>query len=86
MRTNLKCSASVATIDSQTYELDAINRNDFPILSVEAHPGKPVLYLDSAASSQKPIYVLDKMEEYYRTSHSNVHRGIVVSDEYFVQE
>lgn len=55
--------------------LDAINREDFPILQTEAYPGKPLIYLDSGASSQKPTYVLDQMQDYYMTSHSNVHRG-----------
>lgn len=55
--------------------MEAIKREDFPILTIEAHPAKPLIYLDSAASSHKPRYVLDKMDEYYRTSHSNVHRG-----------
>ena len=55
--------------------MKSINRKDFPVLSVEAHPSKQLIYLDSAASSQKPLYVLEKMDDYYRTSHSNVHRG-----------
>jgi len=53
----------------------AINRKDFPILYTEAYPGKPLVYLDSAASSQKPLHVLTAMDEYYKTSHANVHRG-----------
>lgn len=53
----------------------AINRKDFPVLYTEAHPGKPLVYLDSAASSQKPLHVLNAMDEYYKTSHANVHRG-----------
>lgn len=66
---NVKPSASSVP------ELDAINRQDFPILDTEAYPGKPLIYLDSGASSQKPVQVLDAMDEYYRTSHANVHRG-----------
>jgi cysteine desulfurase/selenocysteine lyase len=54
-------------------DVDAIRR-DFPILSQTIN-GKPLAYLDNAASSQKPIAVLDAMDRYYRTSHSNVHRG-----------
>ncbi len=54
---------------------DAINREDFQILDIEAYPGRRLIYLDSAASSQKPLGVLHAMDEYYRTSHSNVHRG-----------
>jgi cysteine desulfurase / selenocysteine lyase len=51
-------------------------RKDFPILSQEVRPGVSLVYLDSAASSQKPRQVLEAMDHYYRTSHSNVHRGI----------
>ncbi len=51
-------------------------RADFPILDVEAYPGVPLVFLDSAASSQKPTAVLEAMDQYYRTHHANVHRGI----------
>lgn len=51
-------------------------RADFPILDVEVRPGVPLVYLDSAASSQKPRPVLAAMDDYYRTSHANVHRGL----------
>src|SRR6266566_2771775 len=50
-------------------------RNDFPILSREVH-GKPLVYLDSTASSQKPRAVIDAMNVYYETYHANVHRGV----------
>jgi cysteine desulfurase/selenocysteine lyase len=46
----------------------------FPILSQEVH-GKPLVYLDSAASSQKPNEVIDAVSTYYREDHANVHRG-----------
>jgi cysteine desulfurase/selenocysteine lyase len=49
-------------------------REDFPILSREVH-GKPLVFLDSAASSQKPTVVIDAMDTYYRQTHANVHRG-----------
>lgn len=49
-------------------------RKDFPILTREVH-GKPLVYLDSGASSQRPEIVIDTMDHYYRTYHSNVHRG-----------
>ncbi|MDQ1713179.1 MAG: cysteine desulfurase / selenocysteine lyase [Frankiaceae bacterium] len=52
-------------------------RKDFPILSREVH-GRPLVYLDSAASSQRPQAVLDAMTEYYERHHANVHRGIYV--------
>lgn len=51
-------------------------RADFPILTREVHPGVQLVYLDSAASSQKPRQVVEAMNDYYRQSHSNVHRGI----------
>lgn len=56
-------------------------RADFPILDQEAHPGKRLVFLDSAASSQKPRQVIDAMSHYYETSHANVHRGIHVLSE-----
>ncbi len=49
-------------------------RADFPILSREVN-GKPLVYLDSTASSQKPLAVIDAMERFYRQSNANVHRG-----------
>ncbi len=51
-------------------------RNDFPILSRQVHGGKPLVFLDSAASSQKPTAVIDAMNTYYRSYHANVHRGV----------
>ena len=50
-------------------------RADFPILSRRVH-GAPLVYLDSAATSQKPTAVLDAMEAYYRETNANVHRGV----------
>lgn len=49
-------------------------RADFPILSREVH-GRPLVYLDSAASSQKPTRVIRAMTEYLEQHHANVHRG-----------
>lgn len=57
------------------YDVDAI-RADFPILHQEHSPGKPLIYLDNAASSQHPNQVIDAMSDYYRRYHANVHRGI----------
>ena len=57
-------------------------RADFPILQREVHPGVPLVYLDSAASSQKPTAVIAAMDTYYRQHNANVHRGIhQLSDE-----
>ncbi|MDD4778573.1 MAG: cysteine desulfurase [Fermentimonas sp.] len=50
-------------------------RADFPILSREVY-GKPLVYLDNAATSQKPQCVMDKITEMYTTVNSNVHRGV----------
>ncbi len=49
-------------------------RKDFPILHQEIN-GKPLIYFDSAASSQKPIAVLNTLQGYYEKDHANVHRG-----------
>ena len=51
-------------------------RADFPILQQEHSPGKPLIYLDSAASSQRPTQVIEAMDDYYRRYHANVHRGV----------
>ncbi len=51
-------------------------RADFPILQREVRPGMPVIYLDSTATAQKPLAVIEAMESYYRRSNANVHRGI----------
>ena len=50
-------------------------RDDFPILSRKVH-GKPLVYLDNAATSQKPRAVIQALTEYYETYNSNVHRGV----------
>jgi cysteine desulfurase/selenocysteine lyase len=53
-------------------------RADFPILTREVHPGKPLIYLDSGATSQKPVAVIESMDAFYRNSNANTHRGIHV--------
>ncbi|WP_374717875.1 cysteine desulfurase [Neobacillus sp.] len=50
-------------------------RKQFPILDQEVN-GKPLVYLDSAATSQKPVQVIETLERYYREYNSNVHRGV----------
>ena len=55
-------------------------RADFPILEQEIH-GKPLAYLDSAVSAQKPRQVLDAIRTFYETSYGNVHRGVYTLSE-----
>src|SRR5690554_4190270 len=50
-------------------------RADFPILSREVY-GKPLVYFDNAATTQKPVCVMDKITEMYTTVNANVHRGV----------
>ncbi|MGP8214557.1 MAG: aminotransferase class V-fold PLP-dependent enzyme [Bacteroidia bacterium] len=57
-------------------EFDVQNiRKDFPILNVKVH-GRPLIYFDNAASTQKPLFVIKSIENYYETINSNVHRGV----------
>jgi len=51
-------------------------RSDFPILNRHVKPGVPLVYLDSTATSQKPSSVLLAMDDFYRKSNANIHRGI----------
>ena len=62
-----------ATI-SNVYDVNRI-RADFPILAMQVY-GKPLVYLDNAASAQKPRAVLDRLEAAYTTQYANVHRGL----------
>ena len=50
-------------------------RADFPILSLQVH-GKPLVYLDNGATTQKPLCVIDKIREMYCSVNANVHRGV----------
>ncbi len=50
-------------------------RNDFPILRQEVN-GMPLIYLDNAATTQKPVQVIERITRYYETENSNVHRGV----------
>jgi cysteine desulfurase/selenocysteine lyase len=63
----------------------ARTREDFPILKTLVH-GKPLVYLDNAATSQKPRTVLDTLSRYYTEENSNVHRGIHYLSELATQE
>ena len=55
-------------------DIDSI-REQFPILHQEVN-GKPLVYLDNGASSQKPKRVIDAISHYYENDHANVHRGV----------
>jgi cysteine desulfurase / selenocysteine lyase len=63
-----------ATTARPPLDVEAIRR-DFPVLDREVN-GRPLCYLDNAASSQRPRAVIDSMSRYYETSHANVHRGV----------
>ena len=68
--------AANLSFDKQTPPLDVeAVRRDFPILATKVH-GHPLVYLDSAASSQRALPVLRAVEEYETHSHANVHRGV----------
>ncbi len=61
-------------VSNGAYDVDRI-RGDFPILGTEVY-GKPLVYLDNAASAQKPQMVLDRINRLYTTEYANVHRGL----------
>src|SRR6187551_906738 len=50
-------------------------RQDFPALAMQVY-GKPLVYLDNAASAQKPVQVLDRLQKAYTEEYANVHRGL----------
>ena len=65
---------SQTTDRSSAYDVERIRR-DFPILSKEVHKN-PLVYLDTAATAQKPRAVIDRLARYYEEENANVHRGI----------
>jgi len=67
-------SVAPAHAAASAYDVDRVWR-DFPILARQVH-GKPLVFLDSAASSQRPQSVIDAVNEYERLHHANVHRGV----------
>ena len=68
--------AVAVTAETKTLDAHAV-RADFPIFEQKIH-GKPLAFLDSAASSQKPRQMLETMTAFYETSYANVHRGVYV--------
>src|SRR5215471_2682550 len=61
-------------VRSQTMDVERV-RLDFPILERGSH-GKPLVYLDSAATSQKPRAVIEALTDYYERHNANIHRGV----------
>jgi cysteine desulfurase/selenocysteine lyase len=61
-------------VSNGSYDVARV-REDFPILGMQVH-GKPLVYLDNAASAQKPKAVLDRMYQAYTSEYANVHRGL----------
>lgn len=71
----MKAEAEAAVAVSKTkYDVTNI-RADFPILMKKVH-GKNLVYLDNAATTQKPTFVIDKVNKYYTTMNANIHRGV----------
>ena len=64
----------MTAITDLTLDLAAVRR-DFPILDREVH-GRPLIYLDNAATSQTPVAVIDSLSDYYRRYNANIHRGL----------
>jgi len=67
-------SATMQARASRPLDVEALRR-EFPVLSRQVN-GRPLCYLDSAASSQRPQFVIDAISHYYETTHANVHRGV----------
>jgi cysteine desulfurase/selenocysteine lyase len=72
MSTVTKIPHSVSTAPS--FDVEKV-RSDFPVLHQSVH-GKPLVYLDNAATTQKPLAVIEAIENYYRHDNSNIHRGV----------
>ena len=62
------------TLEKKIFDVDAL-RKDFPILRTESN-GKPLIYFDNAATSQKPLSVINAITDYYKNYNSNIHRGV----------
>ncbi|HKE83920.1 MAG TPA: cysteine desulfurase [Vicinamibacterales bacterium] len=66
--------ATIVRSPSAVLDVERIRR-DFPILARRVH-GKPLVYLDNAATTQKPQHVIDRLVSYYREENANIHRGV----------
>ena len=65
---------TVTAVSKKVFDVNRI-REDFPILRKKVH-NKNLVYLDNAATTQKPTYVIDKVNKYYTTMNANIHRGV----------
>src|SRR3954471_23298906 len=74
MKTFSKWPQAVATKEQPAFEVARV-REDFPILKILAN-GKPLVYLDNAATTQKPRAVIDTISRYYESQNANIHRGV----------
>lgn len=72
-------TGSLASQAPAALDVEALRR-DFPILARRIH-GRPLVYLDSGASSQKPSVVIDAVRHYDQTTHANIHRGVYTLSE-----
>ena len=72
-------SPAVVELQARTFDVRKI-REDFPILKQKMH-GKPLVYLDNAATSQKPQAVIDALLHYYLVDCANIHRGVYLLSE-----
>ncbi len=70
----MSTQAAIRHPKEKSFDVERV-RNDFPILKVRVH-GKPLVYLDNAATSQKPNAVIEAIHRYYMEENSNVHRGV----------
>ena len=75
---------SSPTMTPRTFDVAQI-REDFPILQRKVH-GTPLVYLDNAATTQKPSSVIGRITEYYRNDNANIHRGVHFLSETATQE
>lgn len=71
---NPESTAAQINNNLSMFDVEKIRR-DFPILQQHVH-GKPLVYLDNAATAQKPSIVIEKLDQYYREYNSNIHRGV----------
>ena len=70
----MSAAALPKTPVAPAFDVEAVRR-DFPILKTTVH-GKPLVYLDSAATAQKPRQVIERIVRFYETENANVHRGV----------